>query len=527
MTENLQHSQEVIKSLYENYKDDIFIVNKLNVFIQQLEHNLETAKREREEKLNKQQDMENYREEFINNFLETNYFYYCSTSELFFKYDGLNFKVSTENIVINDVLSAVTKSKVLLPCKQRTKTSVVKKIKEQDIKQSIPESVTIQNVLESLTPMFFRNKAEAKYFLSVIGDNILKKPLNLTHFINPNAKQFIRVLNNQCQKYFEVDLQNTLKYKYKDHEYGNCRILSINESINNENLWNTMLDKQSLNILCVACHYSDRYGDSDTFVKSHCHDSKLTDKIMYIANTDSDKLINEFVDTNIDKDQTQIIQNKTNKNTLITWKNMQYLWKQFLERKNIPSIIFMNSLKGKLIVMFQEYYDTDSDCFYHLCSKNLPSIQKFIDFWNTQMEIEITETDLEIDELLTLFKKWSNISINEEQMIDLLTYYFPTIEIDDGKYIQGMKCKLWDKPGDISFVLNAYRNTMKEKYIESNFTQHISLYDLYIHYCRAMHTISHKLIANKMYFEKQVNESFQEYIIDNKFLKNDWYMQDW
>ena len=267
MTENLQHSQEVIKSLYENYKDDIFIVNKLNVFIEQLEHNLETAKREREEKLNKQQDMDNYREEFINNFLETNYFYYCSTSELFFKYDGLNFKVSTENIVINDVLSAVTKSKVLLPCKQRTKTSVFKKIKEQDIKQSIPESVTIQNVLESLTPMFFRNKAEAKYFLSVIGDNILKKPLNLTHFINPNAKQFIRVLNNQCQKYFEVDLQNTLKYKYKDHEYGNCRILSINESINNENLWNTMLDKQSLNILCVACHYSDRYGDSDTFVK--------------------------------------------------------------------------------------------------------------------------------------------------------------------------------------------------------------------------------------------------------------------
>jgi hypothetical protein len=39
-----------------------------------------------------------------------------------------------------------------------------------------------------------------------------------------------------------------------------------------------------------------------------------------------------------------------------------------------------------------------------------------------------------------------------------------------------------------------------------------------------MHTVSQTIIANKMYFDKYVNETCQEYIIDNKFLKSQWYL---
>ena len=36
--------------------------------------------------------------------------------------------------------------------------------------------------------------------------------------------------------------------------------------------------------------------------------------------------------------------------------------------------------------------------------------------------------------------------------------------------------------------------------------------------------MSQTIIANKMYFDKYVNETCQEYIIDNKFLKSEWYL---
>ena len=72
--------------------------------------------------------------------------------------------------------------------KQKTKINVMKKIKDQNILFNIPESITIQNVLEALTPVFFRNKAETKYFLTVIGDNILKKEYKFKSFYNSYCK---------------------------------------------------------------------------------------------------------------------------------------------------------------------------------------------------------------------------------------------------------------------------------------------------------------------------------------------------
>ena len=524
MNENILQSKNIVESLYIKYKDDTYMINKLNNYLQkQLEITMQNIKNEHDGRVNRINEMNIEQDEFINHFIENNRYYYCNISELFFKYDGINYNVTSEDIIIQDIVTNITKGRNLMAWKQKTKINIMKKIKEQNIMNSIPESSTIQNVLDLLNPIFFRNKPETKYFLIVLGDNILKKNRNLTHFVNPNAKQFIRTLNNKCQMFFDLDLNNTIKYKYKEHDYNNCRILSINDSIKNETLWKDMLEKSALNLFCVACHYSIRYESSDDFIQKHCNDIKLNKKILYIANTDSTTLINEFVDNNLDKQDT------SNKNIAITWKNMQYLWKIFLERKNIPSVVFMNSLKTNLISLLEDYYHQEEDCFYSLYSKHLPVIQKFIDFWNTQMESDTNESDLEIDEIMTLFKKWSNISLNEEQIIDLLNYYYPHIEIESGKYIQGMKCKLWDKQGDIQVVLDNYRNMLKEKYVTDSDSENtnypnISLSYIYGYYCKAMHTVSQPIIANKMYFYKYINETCQEYIIDNKFLKSQWYL---
>ena len=82
--------------------------------------------------------------------------------------------------------------------KQRTKINIMKRIKENSLLGSIPESDTIQFVLDILCPLLFANRTEAKYFLTILGDNILRKNTNLIHFIYPKSKQFLQTINNIC-----------------------------------------------------------------------------------------------------------------------------------------------------------------------------------------------------------------------------------------------------------------------------------------------------------------------------------------
>ena len=48
----------------------------------------------------------------------------------------------------------------------------MKQIKDKKLFQSIPETETIQNVLNFLYPFIFDDKETAKYFLTILGDNI-------------------------------------------------------------------------------------------------------------------------------------------------------------------------------------------------------------------------------------------------------------------------------------------------------------------------------------------------------------------
>ena len=55
------------------------------------------------------------------------------------------------------------------------KIKILKEIKEKNsIYDNIPESETIQEIINFLTPTIFPNKEYSKYFLITIGDIILK-----------------------------------------------------------------------------------------------------------------------------------------------------------------------------------------------------------------------------------------------------------------------------------------------------------------------------------------------------------------
>jgi replication factor C subunit 1 len=144
------------------------------------------------------------------------------------------------------------------------------------------------------------------------------------------------------------------------------------------------------------------------------------------------------------------------------------------------------------------------------------------------------KTNSNIFEVTKQFMSQS-VELNDKQILDLISYYYPDIEIEKDKYICKIKCSLWDKQIDIQVALDNLKDTMRLKYYTeynnvSNYERvtspidgrNISIYDAYNYYCRFFSTINGKLIVSKSYFEKYIMEILCEYIIDSKYISSDW-----
>jgi hypothetical protein len=333
---------DAIKSLYEKYKDDPFMSAKTESFIcQQLPILLQNIEKNHVEQVQRVTQMNAEQDVFIQGFLESNRYFYSSPTENFFYYDGTNYSNVTEDEILHNVLTSISRDRSLMTWKYKTKSAIMKRIKENAIFACIPESATIQSVLNSLYPTTFVTKAEAKYFLTVLGDNMLKKhsegsggsggPLDpLIHILNSSSKTFINSLNALSQMWFGVNLNQTFKYKYHaDHAYSQMRIL---HSTNNF----TINGMNGLNLLCVACHYSNRYQSSDNYLLKYSNDDTIINTVLYLKNLSPESLIDMFVGEYIRVTPTSgklslgnnVINDFVFKPTQITWKNMYYLWSE-------------------------------------------------------------------------------------------------------------------------------------------------------------------------------------------------------
>ena len=97
---------------------------------------------------------------------------YNPTSGIFFFQDNNLFTCMNEDNISYDIFLKIqklypdmhTQNKMIL------KKSIVKKIKSNSFDEVIPESDTIQHIINFLTPIIFENKFYSKYFLTFIGD---------------------------------------------------------------------------------------------------------------------------------------------------------------------------------------------------------------------------------------------------------------------------------------------------------------------------------------------------------------------
>jgi hypothetical protein len=534
-----------IEELFKKYENNDYMLQRIhNHVVNYLPSVLDNELKNHEKRISRNMYLTNEQQIFIQVFLSKNQYYYLPSNNCFYEYNGKNYYIVKDDDIIHKLLSSISKDRILLQWKHKTKFNILKQIKERSLFTSIPETDTIQNVLNILYPYIFTTKNQAKYFLTILGDNILKKNSNLIFLANSKIKIMMSEIDTIA--YFSIgftNITNNFIVKYhENHSYDNCRLIKVNENSSIE-LWKETLIKNGLDLICVATHYSNRYENSDNFLNTNA-DEELKNYSFYLKNIPQQEIISNFCSKCF-----QITNNTNTSNDKIEWKNVHFIWKQFISSLSLPNMIYSNTLKNILKETFS--YDDSSDAFINITSKYLPIESDFIKFWektiiiNDQQHILTTlnslnnfeenpclEEELEVDELCMLFKNWvkqdteetllSSGNISEENVLKILKHFFQNVEIIEEKYVLNISCTIWNKSKDIIESFEFIKNELQK----NEFVALISFDDAYNYYVKFCNSKSYKFIISKRYFEKYLYSRMNDYIVYEKFIETEWLLNN-
>jgi hypothetical protein len=413
----------------------------------------------------------------IQNFISQYTIYYIPTTDLYVEYFNNDYKIVSTNDIIYFILNKLSESQQLTTnIKYTVKSKIQKKIKENNISQNIPSTETLQTILNYLYPNLFNNRNYAKYFLTSLGDILLRKTDSF-YFISSTMKSFIQKINTTYSMYFNtINLFNYYKFKYSEHDPEKCRIIKTN----NINLDYFKPDENFfINLICVAMHYSNRYKNSDIFINEFINKNIKNDVLM-IKNTSKDCMIQEFINKFL----------YVREGERISEKDMIFLWKSYLKTNNIINVFKKNT---DIIEHISKFLTNDSVFFLNIASMHLPYVELFKTFWEENIFEEQNSYGYEISELYMLFMERNSTStITEQNIIDIIQYYYTEIPILDKKHISHISCKLWNKNNDIETFI--FSNEEHLKNIDSN--------ELYSLYCDSN---KNQRIVSKQYFQFYYN----------------------
>ena len=558
--EYLNEQNTQIQNLFQKYKEHSYMIQRLQYHLSNLPNVLDNEQKNYEKRVERLNYLTNEQKIFMQVFLNKNRYYYLSNNNCYYFYNGKHYDSVKEDDIQCKLLTEINKDKTLSQWKYKTNIHILKQIKERHLFKSVPDSETIQHVLKSFCPLLFKTKQEVKYFLTVLGDNLLKKQQNLIFLTKPNMKHIFTELENIAYittGFTNVTFNCITKY-HENYDYKSCRLLNMNESVSCEQL-REILKKIGLDTLCVATHYSTRHVDSDTFLETSA-DEEFKQYTLYLKNNDKNIIVDKFCEFSLVKmveseiksemESKELKESITEKNAptlkkpsiAMTWKNMHFIWKYYISQMSIPNIIYSQQLKTILKEKFT--YDEKTDSFLNVTSKYLPIVADFILFWERTMMTTLDEFpdfdyEIENDEICSLFKSWvqenkedclSNGMIHEYDIIKILSHFYPDVQIVERKYIMNISCSLWDKVNDIENILNEFKkiNHHSEDISLVDFEQ---VYDFYCNWDKVSNVDKNtdkikskekKWKASKRFFEKYLCYSFSNYIEYDHFLSSSW-----
>ena len=376
----LDLSKKTLLNIMDKYKDNNYILQRINKHINNyLPKIIENENTNYEKRLNRNIYLSNEQKIFVQIFLSKNKYFYLTNNNCFYEYNDKNYFMIKEDSIIHKLLSSISKEKKLLPWKYKTKFLIIKLIKDRSLLHTIPETYTIQNILNTIYPSIFKTKNEAKYFLTIIGDNIFKKNSNLIFLVNQKTKKLLNELDTISSLsigYHNITSNFLAKY-HENHNYDNCRLIKINETFSPD-IWKDTLNNIGLDLLCVAIHYSNRYINSDNFLETKA-DDELKSYIYYLKHNTSINIVSNFINNSL-------LKTDNTYNNKIEWKSLHFIWKQYLNNLYLPNMIYSNTLKMYFKELMNNDYDIFNDCLLNYASPYLPLHKDFDKFWNENIE---------------------------------------------------------------------------------------------------------------------------------------------
>lgn len=508
-----------IETLFENYKNNNYMMQRLYNHIYKLPQLLETENKKNDERNIKTNELIIEQNTFYISFLEKYKFFYLPATSRFYEYDGTHYKIVDENNAIHCILSNISLNPKLLQWKYKTSVTLLKKIKNASLFSSTPNERTIQNILSFLQIIFFSNE-EIIYFLCLIGDCILKKNNNLSYFIKNSAKKFISAIDYIIYVNAGFSIINNFIVKYHEsHNLANYRLVKSKTTILDLDLSDIGLD-----LICVATYFSELYKNSENYILQM---SELNSNyILFFVKNSPEKIIDNFIESHIEitKDE-----NFGEGDNVINWKNMHYIWKLYLHHIKVPTFSYINNLQQLLMNKLEHSTNSNEIYFNNITSKFLPNISSFLDFWNENISIYDNENDNSMydytaTELLHLYKmsEFKIGSLNEKNMLRIISHYFGNqIVVIDEKYIKYIRCKMWNKEIEIDEFLNIqkYELIKSEFYLSNKYISLNQLYDLY-------KKSGKNLLIAKDFFQSYIIDKLKNYmnhdntLIDLKWLEN-------
>jgi len=536
--EKLNAIIQIINELNIKYKDNPYMIQRLETHLFNLSNTLDQENKKYDERVSRFNELTLEQDNFYKVFLSKHQYYYMPYNSIYYEYDGKTYKIITEDAIHYQLLSTITDQGKLIQWKHKTKQNIIKKIKERSLFKSTPETYTIQNVLGFLQTIF-QTKTESKYFLTIIGDCILKKNEdNLLYFVSPTLKKFVTLIDNIVYITTGNSIMNNFITKYHDsHKLNSYRLIKTNETTNSlsTEIVKNVLNNIGIDLLCVATHYSERYLNADNYfisLQNTKDEDNIKSYVKYFVNNSLETIINEFISQCIEIVESTNNNSSLTNNSDINWKNMHYIWKLYLSSINIPNMIYSNQLQDILTTKLVNKNESGSLIFTNVTSKFLPNVSSFLSFWEKHITI-INDSNIdyeyEVDELMTLYKNCEKKTsqLSDTNMIQMIYHYFsPQVEVHKNKYITNIKCDLWLKHDDVNEFLESYKFSLVNMGLNPN-SEIVSLdelYQLYKNYFIAKTKVDQKiyLIVSKQFFEKYVTNKLSDYIKFEKFVSSEW-----
>lgn len=403
--------------------------------------------------------------------------FYISHSDIFIMcyQEDSHFTILNEDELMCDISKNIDTNIFSIEKKHDIIKKIIDKKKKEKIKEFIPESVTIQLVLDIFNTILYNNKDLCKLVLILIGELIEKKVYdNNIYFVNIHFKKLLTYIFDYGYSYFKTDSINleNFKTKYYNYDLNKCIIIPCNKY---KVFYCDLIKNNIIQIILVSIYYKNRYKSSVSFIETSLNDD-LKDMVCYFKNKTNNMIIKEFDDTYLEKSA----------HLKITHSELHYLWKEYCLNKNIPNVISFNHLK--------EYYNND-DMLYKTSSK-LEYVSDFVDFWKDNIYDDDNETKFEISELQHLLKVKKDVVLNEKKIISLISHFY-NVDIENEKYINKINCNCFCKKN----ILQSFK---KSSCYNAKLTKN-SLYKVYIDW-ENKSTISSDIdiVISKNYFIEHI-----------------------